>query len=224
MIDTKKFEQLKTITDRFIDTLHDLYGYYFDSVEGFKLYHKASEQELLRGIPRLIIANGTPAETDAVILHSAPMQEIVERNNKEGSNTIRARQFVIVMIMGHWNEDIRRNIEIVLGMNKGGLKSDIMGDLDHMRNDILKNKGKARDTNSAKNKIIKFQENDPIYIDLKTFQKIFSEIFKYLNDLFIKETGQTGYIDSSLNLKAKEWHRSTKHVILSKKQISSQIS
>ncbi len=37
---TNNFDALKSILDRYIDILHDLYGFYTDMTQGFKFYRE----------------------------------------------------------------------------------------------------------------------------------------------------------------------------------------
>ena len=212
MLDLDKEKQLKEIMDRFIKILHDLYGFYYDSKQGFRLHHKELEGRVQQGVPGIIIAVGKPTDVDSIILHSATMSEWVERNSEGGTNIILVRELIIARLLRYWNDDIRSKIAEILGLKTNDLKSDIMGDINKIRNDIDHNKGRAN--GSTGNKIMKFQKGDPIDIDSKMFDEIFKEIFKYLNQLFFEQTGSIAYEDNSLNLSAKEWHRSMEHKII----------
>lgn len=211
MLLVEQSQQLKIITDRFIYILHEQYGIYLDSISGFEFYHKNLEQKLYQGVPRMIFSNSSPDNQNAVILHKASIADLVNRNAKNGSNIIKVRQNILVMIYHHWEEDIRKKIAEILKKDLNNVKSDIMHDIKQIRHDILKNRGRAN--NSVKNKIFKFQEGEQLNITQEIFELIFNEIFKYLNQLHQENTGSMPYLDNSLNLKAKEWHRSMEHVI-----------
>ncbi len=205
-------KQLKVTMDRFVEILHDLYGFYYDSEQGFRLYHKELEGRVQQGVPSVIIAEGKPTDVNAIILHVAPISEMVDRNSEEGVNIILVRELIIVRIASSWNDDIRPKIGKILGLEKDGIKSGIMGDISKMRNDIVHNKGRANQ--STRNKIIKFQKGDRIRIDEEILKKVFKEIFKDLNELFREHTGEIAYADNSLNLAAKKLHRSMDHKII----------
>lgn len=207
MLSKEKSEELKLITDRFIDILHELYGVYLDSLAGFKLYNQEIEQKIRQGAPGIIFAKGDPDDSEAIILHGASIKEIFDRNSANGLNVIRMRHYILVMIVSHWNEDIRKKIENVLAIRPDDVKADILGDLNKLRNDILKNREKAN--KSVNNIIFKFQKNEFINISSEMFDRIFEEIHKYLNILLTQNTCLEGYSDRSLNLKIKEWHSKT---------------
>ncbi len=203
---------LKIETDRFLEILHEQYGLYIDSTNGFKLYQQQLKSNAQMGIPSVTFALGNPIDPDAIILHHATMSEIIIRNQEDGLNGAKVRAYILIMIYEHWENDIRAKIAVILGLSdKANLKSNIMGDINKIRQDLLHNRGTA--LNSVKNKIIKFIKDKPVIICSNTFDKIFKEIFEYLNQLFLEKTGSIAYKDHSLNQKYKEWHRSMKHTI-----------
>lgn len=209
------FIDLKKITDRFVKILHDLYGFYFDSTEGFKLHRIDIEKKVQSGMPSLIIASGPPIDQQAIILHSASGKEIIRRNSPNGDNLNKIGSFVLVMIMEHWEHDIREKIATALGYSsKSEVKSDIMGDINKIRQDVLHNRGKV--DRSFSNKILSFRKGEKIELTEGILKEVFGEIFKYLNFLFFQHTDREGYSDNSLNLEAKAVHSSMKHTLVSK--------
>ncbi|EKD85829.1 MAG: hypothetical protein ACD_37C00598G0001, partial [uncultured bacterium] len=44
---TNNFDALKSILDRYIDILHDLYGFYTDMTQGFRFYREHLLKSLL---------------------------------------------------------------------------------------------------------------------------------------------------------------------------------
>ncbi len=206
-----KFISLKTETDRFIEIIHGLYGFYIDSVESFKLYNQHMIVQDSRGVPGIIWANGSPDNPDAIILNDASPKEIILRTAIEGSNVNRLRGFMVIMIAEHWNCDIRQKLEKNLNLNKDDLKSDIMGDVTKIRNDLLHSRGKAKE--STRNKIIKFQQGELIAFSNIDFDNLFKEIFCGMNQIFLNHTGVAAYKDHSLNQRSKEIHRSMKHTV-----------
>lgn len=212
-----KIEILKSITDRLLDILHELYGYYLDSTNGFRLYKWEMQQEAKAGVPGKFFSNSRPDDPNALILHDAQIKDLILRNEHEGSNVNKTRQYIITMILEHWEHDFRPKIASTLGLKKKeDLKSDIMGDINKIRHDILHNRGIAK--NSSNNKLIKFKKNESIIVSESAFKQIFAEIFNYLNNLFIKETGAPAYIDNSLNQKSKTIHRAIKPRVLEVQQ------
>lgn len=207
-----KFKSLKSETDRFIEIIHGLYGFYIDSAEGFKLYNQHMIVQDSRGVPGIIWANGSPDNPDAIILNDSSPKEIILRTAIEGPNVNRLRGFMVIMIAEHWNCDIRQKLETILNLNKNDLKSDIMGDVTKIRNDLLHSRGKAKE--STRNKIIKFQQDELIAFSNIDFDNLFKEIFYGMNQIFLNHTGTVAYKDHSLNLRSKEIHRSMKHTVM----------
>jgi hypothetical protein len=206
----EKFLKLKIVLDRFVNILHELYGFYLDAEQGFEFVSKQAQQSL--HLPGRIIANGPPDDPNAVILNSSTWDEIRLRNQKSGSNTEKAKRYVLVMILEHWNSDIRSEIAKALGFGDANdVKSEIMGDLNKIRIDLLHVLGKTKQ--SASNIIIKFQKGSSIVLTTELFDKIFVEIFEYFNKLAFEQTGRIMYLDRSLHPKAKETHRSMKHIV-----------
>jgi hypothetical protein len=208
---TEKFLNLKIVLDRFINILHDLYGFYLDACQGFEFVSKHSQQFL--HLPGRIVANGSPDDPNAVILNSSTWDEICSRNQQHGLNTEKTKHYVLVMILEHWNHDIRYKIAETIGVeNTDEVKADIMGDLNKIRNDLLHSRGRVN--KSAGNIFIKLVKGSNIVITSELFDKIFVEIFEYFNKLSIEQTGCTMYLDRSLHLQAKGIHRSMKHTIV----------
>lgn len=198
--------ELITVMDRFVEIMHDLYGFYIDVHEGVILYGNKVEIARKSGVPRMLWATKPGTEFDAAFHHTATPQEIVARNRPEGPNIIKIRNYILVMTVEHWNEDIRVKIAEILEFGDSkNVKSDILGDLTKLRNDILHNRGKAK--NSVNNKIIPFKKNNPIEISPELLERILINIFKDLNEICLTYTGKKGYQDHSLDPKFKAWHR-----------------
>lgn len=216
----KIFDELKSILDRYIGILHDLYGFYVDITQGFRLYRKnilnmllAQPNGMTTMSSEMIISNSSPDNPNALILNVSSISSICERNQDEGVNVALAREHVLTMVLEHWNHDIRPAIANVLGYNDSNdVKADIFGDVNKIRNDILHSRGKAN--KSVNGVIIKFQKGDRIVIDQVMFDKIFTEIFNYFNKLSLEATGQIMYLDRSLHLQAKKTHRSMQCIVL----------
>ncbi len=213
MSNNELFSSLKVVADRFISMLHDLYGLYHDATSGFSLYLKDLQLKSWKDGQSLIVSNSDPTDKKALILHEALISDIISRNSKDGENYNKIRRFIIVMISEHWEHDIREKIADVFGLkDKDEVKSNIMAEINKIRQDVLHNRGKV--SNCAANKMLKFCEGEELKISEADFFKIFEEIFKYINDLFSTYTGQTAYPDNSLHQEAKRKHLSMEHTIL----------
>lgn len=205
--------QLKEITDRFIEIIEDLQGYLVDSECGYAAYKKELELRPRSNTSSVTYAQGDPTDMSAIILHRALTNEVIARNSKEGTNVNRTRCHMLVMILEHWEADIRPKLAKCLNKKeKNDIKCEIMRDFNKIRQDILHNRGKV--FNAASNKIIKFEQDKEIYITSQMLDLARLEVFKYLNSLFIEQTGQVMYPDSSLNQQAKKFHTSMSHKII----------
>ena len=208
-----KFDDLKKVTDNFLNILHDLYGFYYDSQCGFKTNFIHFNNLKQNGHPKITVAQGKPDDPNPIILHDATIEQYILRNDPtNGSNINSLRGYIITMISEHWNEKIRKQIANVLNKNRSEINSDIMGDITKIRNDWLHRRGKSN--NSASNKIIKFEKGIMISFKEETFDKIFKEIFKDINQLFEQEFGKKCYTNNSLKQNAITRHLSVKHKIL----------
>lgn len=214
---TNNFDALKSIFDRYVDILHDLYGFYIDMTQGFRFYREHLLKNLLLESKSLstkssnvIVSNSSPDDPDALILNVSSINTICERNQTEGTNVARARDHILTMILEHLNHDIRHAIANLLGCKESNdITADIFGDVNKIRNDILHSRGKA--DRSTKGIIIKFQKGDRIVITQEIFDTIFTEIFNYFNKLSLEVTGKIMYLDRSLHQEAKKVHISIQH-------------
>ncbi|MBP0047549.1 hypothetical protein H9C73_02275 [Marinobacterium sp. AK62] len=222
----KDYAYTKSVSDEFIGILHDIYGFFIDTTQGYSIYLKQlqSQQELAAkkynttvaklDVATMTYANGAPTDPEAIILHECTQKEIKERNIKNGRNTNYVSKFSTAMIYEYWENQYRGLFADAVGIKKSDLKSDIFGDIRLIRNDILHCRGKASDKNCGKAKILKwFKEGDTVYITERMFEEIIVEIFKYINTLFSSYYQKDAYPDHSLSLKGRERHRNTKHTI-----------
>ncbi|TET06761.1 hypothetical protein E3J79_00995 [Candidatus Dependentiae bacterium] len=207
-----KFMHLKGITDDFLAILHELYGFYYDCLLGFEANLIRFENLKKNGCPGKIIAHGSPDDPNTIILHKAPINELIDRNGNAGLNVNQLRGYMIIMISEHWNNKIRMRIAKLFKKELNDIRSYIMGDINKIRNDLLHSRGKAN--KSASNKIIKFEKESMIMFDEEVFHIIFAEIFKYINKLFEQEFGQKGYTNNSFNQHAIQQHLARKNVVV----------
>jgi len=123
--------------------------------------------------------------------------KVKERNQENGKNSLILAANCIVALYSYWEEYLRIEIGIAKGVIPEGstnnnatrkilnehVKSDIWGDLRHLRNSIVHNNGIA---NSKINgcRIIKcFKHSDPIELDMKKMEVIFWLLADYRNEL-----------------------------------------
>jgi hypothetical protein len=135
----------------FIATIDELYGYYLDSTMGFEHNARDMEESQLRTLRYLpdvknldeltfFIGKGNPNEKHHV-QHVIKQGEYKRRNARGGQNHIRAAQLFIGLVYEYWDARYRQSIAVALGIKKENLKVSVMGDIRHLRNDILHGKG-----------------------------------------------------------------------------------
>lgn len=222
-MDEQLYLKLKKITDFYIQVLHNLMGYYIDSTQGFSAYLKSfKKQQVDSGLrvglaiseldkAQLIYSTGAPDDPKALMLHECTQGELKHRLQKDGFNLVLTGQFCLINMYEYWEGIVRREIAKVLGIEPNELKSDIFGDIRHLRHDITHNHGLASKNYTCKNKIItNYRNNNPINITEATLHKIVAEIFDYFNSLVETKTGKKPYTDYSLSQTSKQ--RQMEHI------------
>ena len=180
-------------TKEFIKILDDIYGVYLDSTSGFRLWRdeviKAQNyaSEITgKGIKdlenvRFRFFNTDPHKPDSHILHRSTYGQIKRRNEKEGDNYAIIANLCIVLIFQYWDSHYRKQISEELGLKKeNDLKSDIMGDLNKLRNSIIHHQAIAL-KDVEKCILLKwFKEGDTIYINSGMLEKVIVHIKEYI--------------------------------------------
>lgn len=202
---------LKKITDDFLEILENLYGLKCDTSLAFNSLQKELRKMKLDEASLITFANSIPNDPKARIQHCTTVGELISRIDKEGKNLIKIRGFILTEIIEHWEHNIRKQIASALGFkNKNEVRSNIMAEINRIRQDLLHGRGKAK--RSASNRIIPFQKDTPIELNEIIFDLIFSEIFKYLNGL-LEANNEPQYTNDSLNQREKIKHQIYSHTI-----------
>lgn len=215
IMNTNLYRSLKTITDGYLWMLHKLKGFHIDSIEGFRLYHKKFKSDQISISNKLGVSindldktsmtysTGAPNDPNALITHECTQGELKARLDKGGLNENLVGQFFLVVAYEYW-ERIRGDIADIMQIERNAVKSDIFGDIRHIRHDIIHNFGIATKDHSTRTVILKkIKENTPICIGIDELDTIIEEIFKYFNKLSYDHTGQIIYADNSLSLSGK---------------------
>lgn len=131
---------------------------------------------------KLVYGAGNPLDTNVVLLHHATQGEVKKRNEPEGLHVGLLGNFCLVMIFSYWEQRYREKISKDMGLNnKNDLTCDVIGDIRHYRNDILKSNGIVTKGEGAKNVILKFfKEGEIILINRKKMGKVMEAM---MNDL-----------------------------------------
>lgn len=84
-----------------------------------------------------------------------------------GRMHIRLTQQCIVTVYTGWECEFRRRIAAARGVDENSVRADFFGDLRHLRNDIVHNRGAASQDHSTKCTVVlkrKLQHGDPVYL------------------------------------------------------------
>lgn len=138
------------------------------------------------GLRNFTYGMGDPRKPGARILHVATQAELIKRNEDEGENYMVIANMCVVLIYNYWEDHYREAIAHELLMkNKNDLQSDIMGDLNWLRQSIIHHRGYAiKDVEKCE--ILKwFKDGDLIIIDKNRFEEIIIQVKDYLYNLSI---------------------------------------
>jgi len=116
-------------------------------------------------------------------LHMCSQGGFKKKNAPGGDNQIMAANMCIVMIYTYWEDHYRKKIASAAGIkNKNEVKSEIMSDLNILRNSIIHHRGYMK--TDKKCKILTwFQPGDKINVDLDRFEEIKRQIEMGLSKL-----------------------------------------
>ncbi|MEF3081331.1 hypothetical protein V3391_03785 [Luteimonas sp. SMYT11W] len=109
-------------------------------VKGFALISE-SLPDAKSPTQNIFVGNGPPGEGDA--LSRIRVEEAHDYLAKDGFFTDAITKSLIVRIYAEWDEKYRAAIGLECGVSVGGVSSDLMGDLRHIRNWIVHKKSIA---------------------------------------------------------------------------------
>ena len=195
-IDHKK---ISALSEELTDFVHKIQGLYLDSMVGygFIINNIISSQkqlkELLKDSPdvtsdefldKLIFnhSNLHGREFAASGIHFVKNGEVKKRNKEGGENHKFIANMCVVMLYAYWEHYLRGKLEKAYHLPKGGLQDAFWGNLNWLRQDILHNKGKCK--NSKKAKILCwFKVGQEIKLDQDKMRTIFLEALRYRNKI-----------------------------------------
>lgn len=156
-------------TQEFADRLDALYGFYLDATTGFQAKvaeieeaqeetaHQASDRaELDQAL--IFYGHGDPNDPNSVIQHQTTQGEYKARNSPGGSNYRLLSYNLIIFAYHLWEQEYRPRIAELLGIETYELKLPLFGDLRHLRNEILKNRGVLTENVSNRLEVISGME------------------------------------------------------------------
>lgn len=174
---------------KFLEKVQEVYGFYLDTICAYEeLYDQFQKNQQNVSVKlgmtieqldqaEVIYGEGDPSK--GIVKHRSTQAAYKLRIKNGGLNEIRAANFCVVLIHQYW-EYYRRKAEDRLGLTKNDIKSDIMAELRHLRNSILKNNSFGN-SKMKKCKYLKwFKEGESIVITKEKFKEIITKIQKNL--------------------------------------------
>ena len=180
----------------FLRKVYDIYGLYFDSINGFSLidtqikkYQKIFLENKKIPIEDLdnssfIYGRGNPGSKDSYTMHISEVGKVKERNKKNGENYKIIANLCLVLIYQYWEDYYREKIANSNGTEKNELELDIFNDIRIIRRSIIHNSSIA--IKDVKKLIFLkwFKKGDKIEINTEQLEKIIEHIFySVLNDI-----------------------------------------
>jgi hypothetical protein len=116
----------------------------------------------------LLFGEGPPDDPDTIARRLWKIGEIPQQLAKDGPVAQRLGQQWAVMIYAQWEHSFRPRLAAVAGIEPNDVKDDLMGDIRHLRHDILHHSGIATQKHAARCKVLRwFEAGDPISISSK---------------------------------------------------------
>ena len=152
MIPRDRHGSLVATTQEFVARLNELYGLYLDATTGFK-YNVAKINEAQEASAHLVAdpaeldlvpisyGHGGPEDPNSRLLHETTQGEYKARNAPGGSNFRLLSHNFIVFAFHLWEQEYRPRTARLLGIETNELSLPILGDIRHLRNEVLKNRG-----------------------------------------------------------------------------------
>ncbi len=182
-------ESLHNLCSEFLNVVKDTYVFYLDGFRGLEMVRTDVEQ-------RQKSANFPDEQTDVPYLkqYDEPVElhglvqttlgEFKKRNSEDGRNYEMLGNLCLVAIYSWWEDDYRGRFAAYLRREKNEIKSPIMGDIRLLRTAIIHNNGFATE-DCERCEILKwFKRGDRILITFERFEKIISEIGKFLEGFY----------------------------------------
>lgn len=198
----------------YLDIVDSIYGVYLDSCQGFQSAVQVFEASQLETLKRNIELSSQDKNKDirycitlddldsgCVIyskgnedngayrrLHYCPTQlEYKQRNNPNGGNYKFVGNMAIITIFEYWESSCRNELAQLHQVKPKRIRSDIFGDLRHLRNSIIHHRGIAL-PEVAKCKIFNwYNEGDEIFICGDKMEDIVSAIKEPRSELYFVE-------------------------------------
>src|ERR1700735_12203 len=111
----------------------------------------------------LLFGEGPPDNTDTIGRRLWKIGEVQEKLSADGPVAQRLGQQWAVMVYAQWEHSFRPRLAAAAKIELDDVKDDLMGDIRHLRHDILHHSGVATKEHSARYKVLQwFEPGDPI--------------------------------------------------------------
>ena len=134
--------------------------------------------EPLNPDPMVSVGHGNPNDPGTVIVAQLRKSEVVKKSQLGGPVDLILGQQWIVYVFGAWEGEFRPRLSVVHGCEERELQYPILGDLRHLRNDVLHHRGIASLEHSGKCVILKesFPVGSPILMTHEILVNILGNI------------------------------------------------
>ncbi len=163
--------------------MHSITGVVLDSFDAYALLQAKLEQEAGSFWDVSIYYGDGPVGEETCVAHVTTVADRIARNADAGQNAIFVGNMALVAIYSYWEDNFRKHIAAIRGLEKDALKSDVMGDIRNLRHAIVNNKAVANDS-VAKSRVLKwFVTGDDIFINEQMVLDLISRVQTYLHEL-----------------------------------------
>lgn len=176
-------DQIKTVFNKFHNTVNSIDGVFFDALQGFELNLREinkHQQEYIRQLNSpeseemqhqqldsawMMYGEDNPNESNAITHHIVTQREFKIRNSEDGSNYIFIGNMGLIAIYQYWDDHCRKRVAAVLGVEKDQIHCDVFGDMRIIRHSIIHNNGIALPDIIGCKVLDWFKQGDSIVID-----------------------------------------------------------
>jgi hypothetical protein len=174
------------------DEIDGIFGLHADACFGFHSFRERLENALT-SLPnaspekRIFFGNIDPSLPSSQFQHVATIQQVIDRNTKDGVNERRLRQSCIVLAYMHWDDHARPNFASALAVKTNEIKSPLFADLGKLRHAVAHNKGVLSKRTEV---LTMFTEGTEISLSHKDFDDLMRAMVAELERLALLHTGQ----------------------------------
>lgn len=174
----------------FLSALDSIYGLHLDATLGFTAHSKRWE-EMMAENPEMkdnksYFGKGDPSNPEARYHHLVSNTDLVERNKKNGANQKLLANACIIYIYATW-ETVRTAYAKELNVVQKEIRSDVMGDIRHLRNSLMHSGGVLEKPLV----VIDFLKvGDVIQLSVDQFESLMGLLFEQLSKLNVTHTGE----------------------------------